>query len=61
MPQRKRRPFEDEQIRELREHAERTRRKAAELVRQAEELAAGVARQTERVQNEPGPVARKPR
>ena len=61
MPQRKRHPSEDEQIRELHEHAELIRRKSAELVRRTDQLAAEVAKQTERVQNEPGPVARKPR
>jgi len=61
MPQRKRRKSEAQPLRELHERAELIRRRSADLIRQAEKIAEEIAAQTERVQNQPGPVARKPR
>jgi hypothetical protein len=61
MPYRKRHQQEVERLRELHERAELIRRRSSDLIQQMEKLAAEIARQTARVQNQPGPNARKPR
>jgi len=61
MPHRKRHQQDVERLRELHERAELIRQRSHELIQQMEKLAAEIARQTERIQNQPGPIARKPR
>jgi len=61
MPYRKRHQQDVERLRELHERAELIRRRSDDLIKQMEKLATEIARQTERVQNQSGPVARKPR
>jgi len=61
MPHRKPPNSEEEQLKALHERAELIRRRSHELIRQMEILTGEVAERTERVQNQTGPFARKPR
>jgi len=60
MPRRKRRKSQEEPLRELLDHADLIRRRSADLIGQAEKIAEEVAARTALVQNQAGPVARKP-
>jgi hypothetical protein len=61
MPKRKHRKPVGQPLRELRKRADLVRRRSADLIRETEKIAEEVAARTARVQNQSGPVARKPR
>jgi len=61
MPQRKRRKSVKQPLKELRKRADLVRRRSADLIRETEKISEEVAARTARVQDQSGPVARKPR